>query len=91
MLILWSGEISYVRHSLAEWRVEFSFLVYSISKNALAGRWVAQLTGNLRGCRLRQGVAGTSLLPWGCSVHDGRGTVSNVYALVSWRVPPGIF
>jgi len=38
LLILWSGEISYVRHSLAEWRVGFSFLVYTISKNALAGQ-----------------------------------------------------
>jgi hypothetical protein len=36
LLILWSGGISYVRHSLAEWRVGFSFLVYTISKNALA-------------------------------------------------------
>jgi hypothetical protein len=51
LLILWSGGISYVRHPfhprhaktaypgapvLAEWRVGFSFLVYTISKNALA-------------------------------------------------------
>jgi hypothetical protein len=41
LLILWSGGISYVRHSLAEWRVEFSFLVYTISKNALAVREVS--------------------------------------------------
>jgi hypothetical protein len=36
MLILWAGGISYVRHSLAEWRVGFSFLVYTITKNGLA-------------------------------------------------------
>jgi hypothetical protein len=35
LLILWSGGISYVRHSLVEWRAGFSFLVYTISKNAL--------------------------------------------------------
>jgi hypothetical protein len=55
-LILWSGGISYVRHSfhprhaktaypgapvLAEWRVEFSFLGYTISKNALAVRKIS--------------------------------------------------
>jgi len=41
LLILWSGGISYVRHSLAEWRVEFSFLVYTISKKALAVREIS--------------------------------------------------
>ena len=28
-------------HSLAEWRVEFSFLVYTISRNALAVRKIS--------------------------------------------------
>ena len=56
MLILRSGGVSYVRilstpgtqrlhargpRALAEWRVEFSFQVYTISKNALAVRKIS--------------------------------------------------
>jgi hypothetical protein len=33
LLILWSGGISYVRPFFGNGRVQFSFLVYTISKN----------------------------------------------------------
>ena len=54
------------------WQKLIVFSPYS----SISRPMVAQLAGNLRGHRLRQGVAGTSLLPGRCSVHDARDTVS---------------